>query len=33
MLAVVFVSEDPDPAAAKRQVERVKELLAALEVP
>jgi aminoglycoside phosphotransferase (APT) family kinase protein len=33
MLAVVFLSEAPDPAAAKRQVERVNELLAALEVP
>jgi len=33
MLAVVFLSEAPDPVAGKRQVERVKELLGALEVP
>jgi aminoglycoside phosphotransferase (APT) family kinase protein len=33
MLAVVFLSEDPDPAAAKRQVQRVHELLATLRLP
>jgi aminoglycoside phosphotransferase (APT) family kinase protein len=33
MLAVVFLSEDPDPAAAVRQVARVEALLAALEAP
>jgi aminoglycoside phosphotransferase (APT) family kinase protein len=33
MLAVVFLSEAPDPAAARRQVERVQELLAVLGPP
>jgi aminoglycoside phosphotransferase (APT) family kinase protein len=33
MLAVVFLSEDPDPAPAKRQVERIQQLVAALGPP
>jgi len=33
MLAVVFLSEDPDPAPARRQVERVQDLLAVPGVP